>query len=494
MCLNSRTIMPKYREVNLAGYRFRVNCKCGKCVECEQEKAQDFVTRFHYDATYTIQKGGYVYVDTLTYNDRHLPKHFGIAHFCNADVKRFKSNLEKKTIEFILKYKGLSRATKNYNEAKALYRADCKVLLIEEYGGDYHRPHLHLVIFNRIPEVNSIMLERCVMESWIDSKGKRLGGIEARPAVEKELKSSIGTGVYLSNYLSKRDDYYEVIGQKRKHLVEKFGKDSLTVKKFDKLYATEFKPRNIFYQGFGSKLESFYKAEDLLVSNKITIPDSIKVLKEVRIPEYTVRRVFKERIKREDGTYAERWTETGIEYIQAWEKQKFDGVVRFYRRLIDNYDSYASFIRKDDDLSYEDVEKSVKERVESLLAGRPLEKFVEYILYYKDRFSHQLGNIREINGVKRRYVYPDKDLGARVISLLQNPDCRLDFDYRELSYMAINDTHNEAWHDFDRLSILFDMCCRAFNEARNEYSKEQARSRNRNRKSYKAMFHKCGIK
>lgn len=485
MCLRPVEITPKYREINPNGFLFKVPCKCNKCVECVDEKNQDFATRFYFDADYTMKQGGYVYLDTLTYNDTNLPKHYKIAHFNNEDVKRFKRNMEKEIVEYILKYHNRNKSADNYNEAKALYRKDFKILLVSEYGGDFHRPHYHLAIFNRIPEVNCVMVEYAVMHSWINSKGKRLGGVEARPCVEKVVKNAVATAKYLSKYLTKHDDYYESLRDRRKELVEKFGKDSKLVKKFDKLYETEFKPKTHPYQGFGSKLENYYKVDDLLVSNKVTIPDSFMVAKEVKVPAYTVRRLFKDRIRREDGTYKEVWNNNGIKFIHTHESLKFEGLKRFYKTIIDNIETYSKYIRYNDDIKDSDVAKYYKDRINSILGERTLDDFIEYILYYRGRYSEELENGENVNVVPRN---------IRINELLINPFMELRVDVKEFRPYVICENHNKLWKGFDKLYSMFSTLTEAFNDERERYYDTESKRRNRLRKAHKLKFINCGIK
>ena len=75
MCLNPLSIRnPTKAIVNNGGQALRLSVPCGHCAQCKQAKRNEWFIRTHYEIKRTHASGGYVYFDTLTYDDANLPK------------------------------------------------------------------------------------------------------------------------------------------------------------------------------------------------------------------------------------------------------------------------------------------------------------------------------------------------------------------------------------------------------------------------------------
>lgn len=493
-------IVPKYREVNFLGSAYFQNVPCLECPECKKKKASDFVARFYYDAESTLNKGGFLYLDTLTWNEKQVHKHFKVRHFSDDDVKRFKANMEKLGINKILAHRGQSRAHKNIDAAKALYRLDCKLLLVEEYGGDFHRPHIHLSVFNRIPFFTPQDIEDMIICSWVNEKGVRLGGIENKNPYLKLVRSKVGAAKYISDYLAKDDDYYSTIQKRASEIIKKFGINSKTYERFQCLLSNEFKPKTYIYQGFGRSIEEVYKAPALLARNKITIPDSFAVKKEIPIPAYTVRRVFKTRIRRDDGSYKEVWTNEGINYAIRFERKRKESVERFYKSVVESVDSFGRFLNYDENKTRVAVKDYYISRLSGLLAGRSIADFVYYKMYYKGRICDEA--YRYVNeGVQPKtyyqYEYKFEDR-IKMLNQVYNDDFRRDMhlsqDIRVFRPFVVSENSNPKWKDFDKLDSLFDSLISAFNSSQIEFHKCNNDTRRRFRRLTHSRLFSCGLK
>lgn len=96
-----------------------VSIPCGKCLGCLSKRATDWGLRCKHEAT--MHPVGSCWFFTLTYADQHLPKDGGL---CRRDLVLFIRRLR-----------------------KALGLAVCKHLGCGEYGGQFGRPHFHLIVF-----------------------------------------------------------------------------------------------------------------------------------------------------------------------------------------------------------------------------------------------------------------------------------------------------------------------------------------------------------
>ena len=105
MCLQPLTIRNPTKAVNTdGGQLLKMTVSCGHCVECVQAKRNEWFIRCHYECERTFSKGGYVYFDTLTYADEHLPRlshhikniaEYGIADFSCFSHEHFKKFLKR---------------------------------------------------------------------------------------------------------------------------------------------------------------------------------------------------------------------------------------------------------------------------------------------------------------------------------------------------------------------------------------------------------------
>lgn len=178
----------EFESVNVGGVELPLKClhyryingfavPCGKCEFCRKQRAREWSFRLQEES---FDK--YVYNCLLTYRDEDLPYYKG--HPCVSKVhiqeflKRFRYHLEKE------------------------FNTKIKYFLCAEYGGKYHRPHYHMILFSDLSlknngpdpykKVNDIFLF-----SW------RHGICDLEPL------SNVGGSVnYLTNYLTTFHDGY----------------------------------------------------------------------------------------------------------------------------------------------------------------------------------------------------------------------------------------------------------------------------------------------
>ena len=76
MCYSPISIINpcKYVSVNHRD-RFLIQVPCGKCAECQKSKSLEWNYRTYYEFIRTFEESpsNFVYFDTLTYDDEHLP-------------------------------------------------------------------------------------------------------------------------------------------------------------------------------------------------------------------------------------------------------------------------------------------------------------------------------------------------------------------------------------------------------------------------------------
>ena len=151
---------------------------CGKCEFCRMNKAREWSFRLESEAF-----DNFAYNCLLTYDDAHLPYYKGKPSVNRVDVQLFLKRLR----EAIRKRFGVK----------------IKFFLCGEYGGNYHRPHYHMILFSPIKLVhgnsNPYKLINDILNScW--SKG----------ITDIEPLGSVGGSVhYLTSYMTSYSDGIE---------------------------------------------------------------------------------------------------------------------------------------------------------------------------------------------------------------------------------------------------------------------------------------------
>ena len=74
MCLNPIKIRnPTKKIARSGGQKLMLEVQCNKCAECVLAKRAEWNFRSYQELQNTLRNGGFVYFDTLTYSNEHLP-------------------------------------------------------------------------------------------------------------------------------------------------------------------------------------------------------------------------------------------------------------------------------------------------------------------------------------------------------------------------------------------------------------------------------------
>lgn len=185
MCTNSKFMHSNATYFGFESMGFNL-IPCGHCLECQNASKQDWETRFAFWLMDLYKRGGCAVMLTFTYNNEHLP-HFPnefpfnnflsddgtpLPCFDKEDVKVFLSTLR-------------NRVNRCFLATSQLY----KYFLVEEYGSDTKRPHLH-VIFGCEKQIDiDVFVELC-RDAWNDKENDRERGFmfpKASAIFKKEI-------------------------------------------------------------------------------------------------------------------------------------------------------------------------------------------------------------------------------------------------------------------------------------------------------------------
>lgn len=335
MCTNIRYIPTRQRFFSpYYSERLLQPIQCGYCSECLSAARSEWSFRIYHEwlATVNSSSNAFVFFDTLTYDDAHLPhvSHFvdGVPEsldfscFSRADVALFMSRLRRKI------------------ELKTGSTRGIKYFLCSEYGSDrlYRdrfgrvrqatvRPHYHVLFFvtaSVTPNQFKAMIRHCW--DFGQSDALKMYGEHANvfsSKVNSSLKSQLAVSHYVGKYVQKCSAFLPYFNDRVNALFNEFfdrgsfervfvgvdvdgnnlydfrshGSDISSFRDFKAKLKRECCTFKLVSRGFG---ESFLSEFDILsyIDNQfVTLRDVNNVVKKVRLPYYYYRKVFFDLIK-----------------------------------------------------------------------------------------------------------------------------------------------------------------------------------------------------
>ena len=112
----------------------KIQVGCGQCIECRMEKARIWAVRCCNESQYYEEEGKASVFLTLTYNEDNLPY---VKSLTKDNV--YYQTLYKRDLQLFNK-----RLRKNTKEEYRYFASG-------EYGGNYGRPHYHMLLFGYSP-------------------------------------------------------------------------------------------------------------------------------------------------------------------------------------------------------------------------------------------------------------------------------------------------------------------------------------------------------
>lgn len=154
-----------------SGQQLYLRVPCGHCLECRQRLQNEWRIRTYYECLDTINSGGYVLFDTLTYANQYLPRLSDYLYVPDGlDFPCFSSKHVQDFLKRLRSY--LSR--KHYENGKLIQEAydikdNLRFFVTSEYGHSEFgtkRPHYHIFLFVRNSCVPSLVLSRSISQCW----------------------------------------------------------------------------------------------------------------------------------------------------------------------------------------------------------------------------------------------------------------------------------------------------------------------------------------
>lgn len=427
MCLFPRTVPIRYRRIGLSYQPEYISINCGYCEQCSNQKRDEYTLRTYYEALECFSNDGFIFYDTLTYNESHVPKfyHFDkilnknkmLYAFSNEHIKYFFKRLRRKLFLELCKFHHVTtRSQFAQNVLQNNVKGKLRYILVSEYGDDErytHHSHYHVMFYCSIPNVDNILLKKCINFAWrnifdlipdsctfgqksmyyqygkdydpnldfgsTDTIGSKLSNYSKlhHNTIDKYQKNHLGVYGYISKYMVK--DSFRI-----EYLLKLF-----QVNKISEL-PSEIRPFHRQSLGYGR-----YLLELIDIDPNIHFTEEYVILKDlhnptgqrtVKLPQYYIRKSFYDTIKDFDGSIQFVLNDKGIEHKISNFPTKLKNVSLHLRKSYDQCPAetqdYISYILNDrtfEDLAFYQI----------LLKGKRLSPKLLENFSLESLFSHQ---------------------------------------------------------------------------------------------------------
>lgn len=323
MCYHPIDIVNPSKYVSLKYHDpYIMQVPCGKCAACLTQKSNEWSYRLYSEAKSTIDNGGFVYFDTLTYNDANLPH---ISDYYSVDPAiDFPCFSSRHLRLFVAKLR---------QRVKRQFRSNFSYFIASEYGTSelhLHRPHYHVLFFVR-GSVTPVSFSQLVSSSW--SRG-RTDGLPFRPLSHvldnsfTELSAhAIRTILYVCKYIQK-DTLFQKEIDKRLSLIMR----SIS-QRFHDVGLPEWSSSSHYWrvrESISRCVSQFHRQSTALGESALSDIDLIEVFKtgalkmphskfvvqSIPLPTYYKRKLFYQQLV-VDGAMTWQPTELGYQYIEA---------------------------------------------------------------------------------------------------------------------------------------------------------------------------------
>lgn len=318
MCYSPITIINPCKYVSVHHRdRFLIQVPCGKCAECQKSKSLEWNYRTYYEFIRTFEESrtNYVYFDTLTYDDNHLPNMSEIVPelpklpcFRSSDITKF---LKRLRINLARKY--------------AIDNDVFSYFICSEYGSLRHRPHYHLLLFMR-KKIDPLKLSSLISNCW---QCGRTDGIPYQSnfyvlhhnvVKNDHLGDIIACAKYVTKYVEKDCQLQSLIDSRIKHSeMVLFGKGcpyeklgSGARQKLLTKISTEVDQFHLQSLHFGELALRDIDLDELTKTGCVRMP-SHQIVSLVPLPNYYLRKLFYERYQL-DGNYGWQLNEFGKKF------------------------------------------------------------------------------------------------------------------------------------------------------------------------------------
>ena len=415
MCLNPIRLLNKSKALPLNGGSAYVTVPCGHCAECKQKRINFVMARLSAEYVSSFV----TYVDTLTYNDNMLPIlvrdngvlkvvrnngvkynddkiYNGVPCFCYDDLFVFFKRLN---IRLIRAGYCVKRTT---SAGKVVKCSPLKHFVSSEYGGQFHRPHYHIILYSCL-DIPVDVLQHYVEDCWSDfgmiCKYRKSDGRVVPYLAEDKLVKGNSAIAYVAKYAVKDDDFidffvksiYCSLGVALPSDYHLIGYNKLLDDVIGEHLRRQVSPKTLISNGLGLSLLDNSNVRLMDKYGLVNVRDKAGVITNtIQAPDYVVRRRYYDKIKyavKDDDKVHYMYVLNDIG-VKVRTDQINDRVKQFVKRLsfVFNYPFDGS------DLF--DIDKTFAAELQTLVYKYQynIYDFAVYCLFYRDRFFVDVNN------------------------------------------------------------------------------------------------------
>lgn len=196
-----------------------IRVQCGRCYECEREKANEWSLRIMQEAS-LYEKNCFV---TLTYDEEHVPLDFEVSR---REVQLFMKRLRKK-----------------------ISPARVRFFACGEYGSKRGRPHYHFILFGFFPPDAELLYEKKSIKYYTSDFLSEVWTKGFITISEVTLESAKYCAKYLQKFVVNDEEV------KQKPFVQMSNRPGIG---FDAINPDWIKSDSIYYQGKKFKIPRYY--------------------------------------------------------------------------------------------------------------------------------------------------------------------------------------------------------------------------------------------
>lgn len=323
-CLNPIKIVNPTKYVNL--HRRDVILQyvpCGKCANCQQNNRNIWYFRAFSEFKDTIEKGGYVLFDCLTYSEEKVPRVTN--YFPDLDEKYDFRCFDYEHLRKFLVL--LRRRLRKYKPEKTL-----RYFASTEYGTKRtKRPHIHILFYVTNKSLDSLTLSRAISSCWKYGRTDGLPYKSRKYVLYNTLCGDLSQSLRVCSYVSK---YVMKDSKLQKHIDSKIGSIMQSVyedyaeeyRTFEDFLSSECGKRvsrrvcahlNQFHRqslGFGLSALRDMDIDEIMRTNIMKMPDYRNSVLRIPLSTYYKRKLFYQLVE-VDGVKCWQPTELGLQYL-----------------------------------------------------------------------------------------------------------------------------------------------------------------------------------
>lgn len=314
----------KYITEN-TGQPYYLWVNCGHCSECREQRQTEWNLRTYYQTLETITNGGWLYFDTLTYDNKYLPRLTNFIETTNnwacfdyKDIRDFYETL------------------RGYYSDKAF-----KYFITSEYGTLRNRPHYHIILFVNDTNINELEFSKDVARAWKKGRTDGLPYKSAKYVKEHNIIKQMNLNAirYVAKYVNKSPHFMDIINERwnkieyylQNHERHKYNK--IQIKAIKRKYYYHCAPFHRQSQHYGESALLYMSINDLWEQGRLYYKDdTLKINKYCRLPMYFKRKLTQEQIKY-NGKRIWINTKQGILWKQQQEHKIIEQITDRYKDL-----------------------------------------------------------------------------------------------------------------------------------------------------------------